>query len=207
MTIMKSSRLIISAFIIAFAVSVPAFAADKAPAAQASEEKSVFAAGVNYGLGDSGIGIVVDYSGPNAFDMPLVLRGFYHSANSNVNYPGGAVFTAGNVTYTNSVFGIADLYEFQGVADKLTPYVGAGVQFHNVNATAAAGTLTASGMGLFYTIGVKYNVASNIALDLSYNNAGQVDIGSVTSGGATVTLNPAFTTNAGGITLGALYSF
>ncbi len=189
MAILRSSKILISAFVIALVVSMPAFAAGKA---KSSDHKSVFAAGVNYGLGDSGLGFVVDYSGDNAFNLPLVLRGFYHSANSSVNYLGA------NTNYTNSTFGIADLYEFQNVGNNLTPYIGLGFQFQNI----AVGALTATGSTLFYTIGAKYAVNENISLDISYNNAGQASITSIN--GAAI---PTFTTNAGGITLGALYAF
>ncbi len=176
--------------ILAFTLAISAFAAGK----KTVDHKYDFAVGAQYGLGDSGFGFVFDYSGENMWNLPLTLRCFYHSGSGNVNYVGTTS------SYTNSVFGLADLYEFRNLDNGFVPYVGIGFQFQSINAVVPGlGTISGNGNTLFYTVGVKYNMQKNIALDLSYNNVGQATLA--------IAGLPNYSTNGAGITLGALYSF
>lgn len=176
--------------ILALTIAASAFAAGK----KTADQKYDFAVGAQYGLGDSGFGFVFDYSGENMWNLPLILRGFYHSGSGNVNYVGATS------SYTNSVFGLADLYEFRNLDNGFIPYVGIGFQFQSINAVVPGlGTISGNGDTVFYTVGVKYNMQKNIALDLSYSNAGQATLA--------IAGLPNYSTNGAGITLGALYEF
>ena len=89
----------------------------------------------------------------------------------------------GNATaWDSTAIGVAGIYDFTAMTkldSKVHPYAGAGLMSvsHDRNGPWAGGAYNGVGSGLYVTGGVRYNLESQLDVDLNYNNFGDITLG------------------------------
>ncbi len=89
----------------------------------------------------------------------------------------------GNATaWHSTAFGVAGIYDFTAVTkldSKVHPYAGAGLMSvsHDRSGPWSGGAYNGADSGLYITGGVRYNLESQLDVDLNYNNFGDITLG------------------------------
>jgi len=89
----------------------------------------------------------------------------------------------GNATaWDSTAIGVAGIYDFTAVAkldSKVHPYAGAGLMSvsHDRNGPWSGGAYNGVDSGLYYTGGVRFDLESQLDIDLNYNSFGDITLG------------------------------
>jgi hypothetical protein len=142
------------------------------PALAAEKSGSI---GANISL-DGALGLQAEFALQKPFSLQLFLKNYSRYYDYGNNF--------GRYSYSYTAVGAAALYDFSKeikLSDKkLHPYVGLGLYTVSASFNGSGGYIGSSvstGLGLYLTLGVKYDITPTIDLDTSYNSFGGLTVG------------------------------
>jgi hypothetical protein len=142
------------------------------PALAAEKSGSI---GANISLGGA-FGVQAEFALQRPFSLQLFLKNYSRYYDYGNNF--------GRYSYSYTAVGAAGVYDFSKeikLSDKkLHPYIGLGLYTVSANFNGSGGYIGSSdntGLGLYLTVGVKYDITPVLDLDTSYNNFGGLTVG------------------------------